>query len=474
MSQARVPTALCFDVEDLIAPESDDAVLWLAQGLQEHGLTGSFMIVGEKSRLWERRGRRDVIEALKAHHLSYHSTWHSVHPTTTEICQERDFREGMDAVWEWDYQCWQDTERILGRPLIGWARTGSSWSPSIMGLMGKKGRVYAYSFVRLPGHNVCWYAGCLGFHGEGVGGFDHTFYDDALFEKRLSDVKRDVDQFFASDHRGATWLCFFMCHPTRVIHTEFWDAVNFAKGANPPRDQWRPARRHSDSLIPTMQRNYRRLCEYLRNDSRMEIVGLGDLAWRYDSQQPSATHLELQEIAQRIADERQVLFTDHFTAGEILLMIAQALDHPAERYPRPAVYGPLRLPPVSARTTFPHDNLIEAARQVTLAARSSYLPASVEVAGAPVGIGTLFVAFAEALLGQDPATGPAEAPYPPVADTIAAEAERGIRGWIIHPDHMDLTRLLEQTRLQSWTLKPAWPRSLRTWGTRPSPPWVSG
>ena len=39
----RIPTALCFDVEDIIAPESDDAVLWMADILHEHGLIGSFI-----------------------------------------------------------------------------------------------------------------------------------------------------------------------------------------------------------------------------------------------------------------------------------------------------------------------------------------------------------------------------------------------------------------------------------------------
>ena len=46
-----------------------------------------------------------------------------------------------------------------------------------------------------------------------------------------------------------------------------------------------------------------------------------------------------------------------------------------------------------------------------------------------------------------------------VADDIAAYAAKAIGGWVIHPDDMDLTRLLEQTRLQCWTLKPAWPRA---------------
>lgn len=455
---ARLPTVLCFDVEDIIAPESDDAVYWLAEILHEHDLTGSFMVVGEKARLWESRERQDVIEALKKHHLAFHSTWHSVHPTTTEICLDRDFRQGIDALWEWDRQGWADAERILGRPLLGWARTGNSWSPSVMGLMGRMGRAYAYSRVRLPGHNVCWYAGCLGFYGEGVGGFDATFYADRLFEEKLASVREEVEQYAAAQRRGAQWLCFFMCHPTRVISTVFWDAVNFARGANPPRDAWKPAPQHDPALIPTMQKNYRRLCDYLRTNPRLEVVGWGELIRRYDGQRPFATQAELEAIARRVADEQQVLFTDYFTAGEILLLLCRAVRAPQERYPRRSVYGPLSLPPASPSGSWAAQDIKDAAQTVEEAARTGYLPSSVDVGGHTLGLGTFFVALAQALLGRDPVTGPADAPYPPEAEAIAREVAEALPGWIIHPDNMDLSLLLDQTRLQCWTLKPAWPR----------------
>lgn len=460
MPAARIPTLLCFDVEDLVAPESDDAVLWLADTLSRHDLVGSFMVVGEKARQWEKRGRRDVIEALKRHHLAFHSTWHSVHPTTTEICLDKDFAAGISALWEWDKQGWADTERILGRPLLGWARTGNSWSPSVMGLVGRMGRGYAYSLVRLPGHNVCWYANCLGFSGTGVGGFDETFVDDARFAERLEQTQRNVAAYAQSERRGAEWLCFFMCHPTRVISTEFWDAVNFAGGANPPREEWRPAGQHDKSLIPTMQKNYGRLCEYLRSDEHLEIVGWGDLLRRYDGQRPFATHAELLGIAGRIADEQQVLFTDYFSAAEILLLLCQAATAPGARYARPSVFGPLTTPPAVAAQASHSARAVTAAAQTVLeeSARTGYLPATVAVDDQSLGVGTYFVALAEALLGRDPVSGPADAPYPPVAETIARAVAEALPDWVIHPPNMDLATLLEQTRLQCWTLKPAWPR----------------
>ncbi len=460
-NSCRIPTALCFDVEDLIAPEADDAVLWMAEILREYGLTGSFMLVGENVRLWERRERQDVIEALKCHHLAFHSTWHSTHPTTTELCLPTDFAQGMDTVWNWDQQGWQDTERILGRPLLGWARTGNSWSPSVVGLMGRMGRAYAYSQVRLPGHNICWYGGCLNFYFDGgFGGFDTAFYDDAIFDARLERVQRQLREYIGSERKGAEWLNFFICHPTRAISTEFWDAVNFARGANPPRHEWKPAAQHDPALIPTMQANLRRLCAYLRNNEELEIIGWGDMIARYDGQRSGASHTELEAIARQIAGEQQVLFTDFFTAGEILLMLCQSVVEPREHYVRPNIYGPLTMPPVSTPEQTDAQAIKQAAKTVLEAARSRYLPASVEVGGQTVGLGTFFVALAEALAGHSRISLTAITPYPVAADAIAAEVARVIPEWPIHPDNMDLTNLLEQTRLQCWTLKPAWPRDI--------------
>ena len=417
------------------------------------------MVMGESARLWEQRGRRDVIEALKRHHLAFHSTWHSIHPTTVEICLDKDFAQGMDALWEWDRQGWADTERILGRPLLGWTRTGNSWCPSVVGLMGRMGRAFAYSQVKLPGHNVCWYANCLNFYFDGrFGGFDGAFYDDAIFAQRLAHVQRQLEEYIHSDRRGAEWLNFFFCHPTRAISTAFWDGVNFAKGANPPRSEWKPAPQHPPSLIPTLQANYRRLCDYLRTEDRLEIVGLGDLIRRFDGQRAFASHAELLEIAQRIADERQVLFTDFFTAGEILLLLCQAAVSPQQRYVRPTIYGPLIMPPVSPAGELDAEAVKAAAISVLEAAKTGYLPASVVVAGRSLGLGTYFVALAEAILGHAQVSGPSDTFYPAAAEDIAQEVATVLPDWIIHPDNMDLRLLLEQTRLQCWTLKPAWPR----------------
>src|SRR5207248_1288728 len=78
---ARVYVILWFDTEDYILPASDDAALRVAKFLSAEGVRATFKVVGEKARTLERRGRHDVIAALRKHEIGYHSNWHSTQPT---------------------------------------------------------------------------------------------------------------------------------------------------------------------------------------------------------------------------------------------------------------------------------------------------------------------------------------------------------------------------------------------------------
>ena len=81
----RVDVILWFDTEDYLLPADDDAAKRLADMLYERGIRATFKVVGEKARVLEKRGRRDVIDALKKHDIGYHSNFHSVHPAPAEL-----------------------------------------------------------------------------------------------------------------------------------------------------------------------------------------------------------------------------------------------------------------------------------------------------------------------------------------------------------------------------------------------------
>ena len=64
-AKSPVYVALWFDTEDYIEPAADDAVLRIANDLTKAGVRATFKIVGEKARVLESRGRRDVIQRYR-------------------------------------------------------------------------------------------------------------------------------------------------------------------------------------------------------------------------------------------------------------------------------------------------------------------------------------------------------------------------------------------------------------------------
>src|SRR6185369_12547596 len=80
-AKGPVYVVLWFDTEDYIEPAADDAALRIATDLEKLGVRATFKVVGEKARVLESRGRRDVIRALAQHDIGYHSNYHSIQPT---------------------------------------------------------------------------------------------------------------------------------------------------------------------------------------------------------------------------------------------------------------------------------------------------------------------------------------------------------------------------------------------------------
>src|SRR5689334_10538660 len=76
-AKAPIYVALWFDTEDYILQQDDDAAKRIAELLTSLGIRATFKVVGEKARVLDQRGRRDVIAALKKHDIGYHSNTHS-------------------------------------------------------------------------------------------------------------------------------------------------------------------------------------------------------------------------------------------------------------------------------------------------------------------------------------------------------------------------------------------------------------
>src|SRR5262245_31535482 len=151
-SAAKVYVILWFDTEDYILPASDDAALRVAELLPKENVKATFKVVGEKARTLERRGRTDVIEALKKHEIGYHANWHSVQPTPAMYLSSLGWDEGVVEFDRREKLGFDYVQRIFGESPACYGQPGSSWGPQSFRAMRKWGmQVYldAGSHVRL-------------------------------------------------------------------------------------------------------------------------------------------------------------------------------------------------------------------------------------------------------------------------------------------------------------------------------------
>src|SRR5579884_824040 len=154
---------LWFDTEDYILPASDDAAMHLAEFLAKQKVSATFKVVGEKARTLERRGRQDVIAALKKHEIGFHSNFHSVQPTPAMYLSRLGWDDGVAEFDRRERPGFDDVQRIFGVAPSCYGQPGSSWGPQSFGAMRRWGMpVYldVGSHVRLDGKPF-YYCGIL-------------------------------------------------------------------------------------------------------------------------------------------------------------------------------------------------------------------------------------------------------------------------------------------------------------------------
>lgn len=232
----KVYIILWFDTEDYILPASDDAALKIADFLSREGIRATFKVVGEKARTLERRGRSDVIAALKKHEIGYHSNWHSTQPSPAMYLANLGWDEGVAEFDRRERPGYDDVQRIFGVAPSCYGQPGSSWAPQSYGAMRNWGmEVYldAGSHVALDG-KPHYFDGILTFYK-----LTHTL----RAKLAGADASKEAENGFLAardkllaEKSGVVSVYY---HPCEFVHREFWDGANFRNGANPPREQWR-------------------------------------------------------------------------------------------------------------------------------------------------------------------------------------------------------------------------------------------
>ena len=449
-----------YDTEDFVTPESDDALLAIAQTLRRHGIRASFAVVGDKARaLWTRR-RRDVIEAVAWHDVQYHANTHLCWPQTTVEVSRMKWDEGVEFVVRTESHGVEDVAEVFGQRPVAWIRNGGNWAPQelyggrLLGLAE-----YVPSRCLLAGGRPTWYVNVLNAR------YDLPF--EHYFSKTAEDALRDLD---ALAHRFArsTLPVVVSAHPCMFATERFYDLCNMERrGVFPPKEAWRPA-----PVLPVRERR-RRIA--LLDAFAGALATRGDVAF--------ATHRDvIAEHAEptcwlsprqlvRLAAAVQADF-NYQKVGRGYLSVADIMGALSLALQGYAVHGrlPARIPvrrligppeptrPLRGDADLPEPALLEGVDQIEREAdRRHRIPSAVRLRGKSIPPSSFLMALAQA--AEAAATGrPVKARLSPQSayPRVQAEVFPEVRVSSTEiPEEFDPGAIETYTWQQTWTLRPA-------------------
>jgi len=443
-AQGTTYVVLWFDTEDYIDPISDDAALRVANDLTALGVHGTFKVVGEKARTLDRRGRRDVIEALGRHCIGYHSNWHSIQPAPAVRLQHLGLMEGAGEFERCERPGFEDVGRIFGVTPVCYGQPGSSWAPQSNLALRRMGvHVYLDAGTQLGYRDQpVWYGGLLYVFNMGP----YQLRADLDNHTPIQETFRQFDDAVSHFAGSGGGLISTFYHPTEFVHTEFWDAANFAHGATRERKEWVLPKRRSPEDAERCFGVLKAYVQHAKSLPGVQFVTADDLLRIYATPIPPA--VDTATLARHFTESVTFLSlpSGDLSAADILL---ELLNIPVRYVDGPTAAG---------ITTYQETTIPAVAFDSTLQDVKSFietnhrLPSEVFVGSKTLSLVDFAATLARLLLTP----GPIQVVHGKLGfEGCFSTDSKGAFNWPIHPDGFAPDELLELARLQGWTLKPA-------------------
>ena len=467
-----VYVTLWFDTEDYILPRSDDAAKRLAEMLTRLGIKATFKVVGEKARTLERRGRQDVIAALKQHDIGYHSDTHSQQPTIAVYLQHTGWEDGASEFYRREVQGVRDLERIFGVTPVCYGQPGAAWASQTFPALKRMG----IGMYLDEGDHVgideqpFYFCGMLNVFKMGSNQVRMALSGGASLAEGKTRFQTAYDKLRA---RGGGTISIYY-HPCEFVHTEFWDGVNFSRGANPPRSEWKLPGTKAPEETEKAFADFEEYVKFIKMQTGARFVTASELMKLYADRAPARTFNRAEILALAKALQREITFQrfDAFTlsAAEAFALLNDAMNAWLDKNELPAavklttLYGPARAftPPYGrARpVSFTWHAFAEAVRNTAAFCRTyNRLPDEIWF-----GVDSLapqdYLATLAAVIEEVSVRGnrPEQVKIREgrfTTDQYVAEDSTKLWGWVIFPEGFHAPKIMELARLQAWTLKPA-------------------
>lgn len=459
-----VSVVLWFDTEDYILPASDDAALKVADWLTKADIKATFKIVGEKARILEKRGRKDVIAAMAKHEIGYHSNFHSVQPTPAMYLSPLGWDEGVAEFDRREKPGYDDVKRIFGQTPTCYGQPGSSWGPQVYGTMRQWKMPMYLDYGRHVGLNrqPLYYGGVLTVYDH-----EYTLRTDLGGEK---DVKKAQDRF-AEVHRKIVadggGLVSIYYHPCEFVHRQFWDGANFNKGANPPRDKWKLPEAKTEEESRVAYQSFFDYMQFIKRFADVKFVTASEAAQMYrDTAADKAfTPAQIKAIAAKVTADIDFQKHDGFALApsEILYLLNEFVvgKQPTGVALVPTPFGPSAAPPaMPATVTTDASQFTRAAEDVANYFRKhGRVPSAVWLGSTAVTPEAYLAALAKVVLEVSDGK-----PMPEKIELTAATLATAkhvqddnpkLWGWVIFPPDFKAPDMMALAKRQAWTIKPA-------------------
>jgi hypothetical protein len=381
----------------------------------------------------------------------------------TEQLEKAGWDDGVRLMAEQESDGIRELERIFGIPVKTLARHGGSYGPQLVCALGRMNAGYSGSPVSLSGRNVVWFCNALNFTGQ-YDGFDDTYYRDDLFEPLFDKLKTELPKLA----RTTDVLSFFAGHPTKIRSEQFWD-FNYYEGRNPGPSEWKTPELRPLESMKTAQANFRRMVRYLKSRDDIEITTFRSLMDVYGYQKESVTKEELQEIAENTIKNKTIFGSEYFSPAEAFAGYAEAIVNYQTKGSQLQEMKAIRpLGPVEMPNPQPEIFRVTLEEVYELAGRANNyihqvgsLPSSLEIRDARIGAGSLFALFSAVyldMISRNPVSDydvPSFDPYPRTNENEIVQGIRDLKSWPVHRPDLNMEKIVEMTKMQLWTLKPA-------------------
>jgi hypothetical protein len=468
--ESQVYVVLWFDTEDYILPQSDDSAKRIAVFLTQQGISGTFKVVGEKARVLQQRQRQDVITALAQHDIGYHSNTHSQHPTVAEYESNLDWDAGVEEFNRRERPGFDDVAHTFRKTPVAYGQPGVSWAPQAFPALQRWGvRVYLDEGkqVGLRGQPF-WYGGLLNIFNTREG--DQLRPDDHW--SNLDIAKTRFQDFYetmtARKAGGLISICF---HPCEFVHKQFWDAVNFSDGANPPPSQWKSPPVKTPEDTEGAFQYFEDLVRFMKSFPRVQFLTASGAAERFRDR--SRTHVftlqEVGAIAGQVDSEVSFQVGDSFnlSASEVFYLINKFLAGIVQRQGSEALvlgrtpYGPASAPqPFTAKLAAPWSQVGRTILDVQDELdKTGRIPSAIWLGSQCVPPESYLVGIAQVAKSiVDKAQMPETVSFSPArlaAGQYVADDSPDLWDWVIFPHGFHAPKLMSLAKLQAWTIKPA-------------------